>query len=108
MDRFAQNTDQGIENIQRAINLVSFATEIAPDTTDSTNQIDPILNITFLRALKVQLMKATLIKYKRDMKMSDLFDKVLQLAEEIIHDCEENPISIKDTIPYCAYYRGHL
>jgi len=101
----ARITDQGVENIQRAIELASFATEIFPG---STNSIDPILEITFLRSLKVHQMKAILIKYKWNTKMNDLFDKILQLAKEIIDSCEENPISIEDTIPYCAYYRGHL
>jgi hypothetical protein len=53
-------------------------------------------------------MRIMLIKYKMNSEMIDLFDKILQLAEEIIDNCKENPISIEDTIPYCAYYRGHL
>ncbi|RIA94675.1 hypothetical protein C1645_734653 [Glomus cerebriforme] len=111
MSRFTpdvRNIDQGIENIRRAIELASFATEIAPVATDDINSIDPILKITFLRTLKVHLMEAILIKYKRNIEMIDLFDKVLQLAKEVIESCNENPISTEDTISYCAYYRGHL
>lgn len=104
----AQTIDQGIESIQRAIELASFARENFPGTIDGDTSINLILKNTFIRALKVHQMRLILIKYKMDFKIIDLFGKILQLAEEIINSCRENPISIEDTIPYCAYYRGHL
>ncbi|CAB4381167.1 unnamed protein product [Rhizophagus irregularis] len=101
----AQTIDQGIESIQRAIELASFARENFPGTIDGDTSINLILKNTFIRALKVHQMRLILVKYKMNSK---LFDKILQLAEEIINNCRENPISIEDSIPYCAYDRGHL
>ncbi|CAI2181311.1 8752_t:CDS:2 [Funneliformis geosporum] len=104
MDMFASDAktlDQGIENLQRAVELALFAKEIALDKMDVTD-------VTFIRSLKVHLMRAILIKYKKNVENFDLFDKVLQLAKEIINNCKENPISDEDMIHYCVYYRGHL
>ncbi|CAG8507167.1 1878_t:CDS:2 [Funneliformis mosseae] len=104
MDMFAPDAktlNQGIENLQRAVELASFAKEIALDKIDVTD-------VTFIRSLKVHLMRAILIKYKKDVEMFDLFDIVLQLAKEIIDSCKENPVSDEDMIHYSVYYRGHL
>ncbi|CAG8594792.1 1102_t:CDS:2 [Funneliformis caledonium] len=104
MDMFAPDAktlNQGIENLQRAVELASFAKEIALDKIDVTD-------VTFIRSLKVHLMRAILIKYKKNVEMFDLFDIVLQLAKEIIDSCKENPVSDEDMIHYSVYYRGHL